>query len=174
MNCTPHPSNNANVVLFFDANMPSPRECQSGCENDPNRLCLHRFGPLVWVCQRPLWVQRPGDLFDASPVKYNRLHDLELGQWCIASVRRRWRDAGGAIQKKRYILITHDEHFLADAKKEFFDKKRGDQTSVPVFDAESIGSGLGDQRVTLEIHCISVIDRDFDLRAVIQYANSII
>lgn len=168
-----HPSEDAEVIVFLDANMPSVRECGPGCSSNADRMCLHRFGPRIWVCERPKNLVRPGEADSSRRVPFGRLRDLEVVDWCVAAIRRRWADRRGIVQKKHFVIATHDRSFLEDARTQY---GRGRRNGFPLRFSSGwtetahgqsswILSGQGKRGIRLEILALfdGYRDRNHDL-----------
>lgn len=166
----PHPSDRAEVVLFFDANMPSVKDCGYGCKSNPDRMCLHRFGPRIWICERPGKVIRS----DGKEVQFGRLKDLEVALWCVHTVRRRWADRRGLVQRKRYILVTHDRKMLTDIRSQYGAGKSSNDFPLRFGDTW-VQSGHGKRAVRLEVFLVQggFHDRNYDLRLVLNHARDL-
>lgn len=96
-----HPSDFADTVVFFDANMPTVRACKRGCSSRSNYPCRHRFGDRIWV------------LADPARLSFVRLTDLQVILDFLFIIHRRWPDHRG---KKKFVIVTHDENFIVDAR----------------------------------------------------------
>jgi hypothetical protein len=173
-----HPSVDADVIVFLDANMPNVKDCKSGCSEDLDRMCVHRFGPSIWLCERPAAVDRPGAPCTAQKVPFGRLRDLEVVHWCIATVRRRWANERGIVLPKHFVLATHDKRFLEDVKIQYGRGRmpvgpplRFSKGWLPTNHGKCcwIQSGHGKRAVRLEIFMIDggFRDRNHDLRLVL-------
>lgn len=159
----PHASHKARVVVYFDANMPEVRGCHRGCVSERAFMCRHRFGPRIW--------------FVAKTVGLNRMKDLEVIADFLATIRKHWTDRKGIPQKKHWVLATHDEGFLTDAKGQYRRMVANGLWAGPVleFGAGWVRSGEGKQAITIRMFQVpqNLGGKDRDLQAVLAHCREL-
>ena len=102
----------ADVVIFFDANMPRMAVCKDGCETNRNILCKHRFNFMGLMANR-------GNLTGLSDWEVvQRFFDLiDANNW---SARK---------PKPLFVIVTKDHNFIDDLKIDYFDERQNGQTA---------------------------------------------
>lgn len=116
------------LVLFLDANMPNIQDCRSSrCLADGRIFCKHRFHfEFKWFREEGL-------------IHSVRLFDHQVILYCLGLMRKfSW--VKNLAQKGRFVLITKDHNFLRDAQTEW--KKRTHYNTSPKLD-------FGKDRVTI-------------------------
>ena len=93
------------IVVFFDANMPSPDYCRPGCREDEHCLCVHRFGPNVRIIEGRTPLKEPG-VSDLAILRY-------VIQVAIAGIR------GATLDGTEWLLLTKDQTFCQSAKHQY-------------------------------------------------------
>jgi len=89
--------------------MPNVRDCKKGCSSAGHYLCRHRFGERIWVVCEP------------ARLSFLRLSDLQVILDTLYTIHRRWFNHRG---RKRFVIVTHDENFLSDARAQHRNDKK--------------------------------------------------
>jgi hypothetical protein len=154
----------AEVVVFLDANMPDVRGCRrdGSCAADETYFCRHRFNPRVWLIGK------------CHEKRMMRMRDLGVVCEFIADIRLRWLADGGAASR-RFILATHDQTFVASARREYGRQPHACGLYPLTFGESWIRSGEGPSAVTVEVLVIAggFHDRDHDLNAIRTHSVSL-
>jgi len=152
-----HPSDHADVVVCFDANMPNVRDCRRGCSSRAHYPCRHRFGPRIWVLSEP------------ARLSFTRLTDLQVILDFLHIIHRRWHDHHG---RKRFIIVTHDERFLTDARAQHKTDKNMQRLPL-TWGPDWVQYTDGKHPTRIQVCRISAEyhDHDRDLRSVIDLAH---
>jgi hypothetical protein len=88
--------------------MPTVRPCRRGCSSTRHYTCRHRFGERIWVLSEP------------ARLSFTRMSDLQVVLDFLYTIHRRWADHRG---KKRFVIVTHDENFVDDARAQHRNQK---------------------------------------------------
>lgn len=124
----------ANLVLFFDANMPKMATCRTSCVSDPAVLCVHRFNFPVRIIDR-------GNL--------SGLNDLEVTELFLRLISEKEK-----MQTTRplFVLATKDKDFIDDVQSAY--RPDDDVAGARlVFKPDSIQSDCGDSKFLGSIIC---------------------
>lgn len=148
------------VVIFFDANMPSMDTCSSNChyKNKKSILCLHRFTFVAKVIY--------------SRKALRGLDDFKVLQHFFKYIERNYT-LPSAVKKPFFILITRDEDFLENDAPEAYRKalKDGRNKVNLVFSKNSVSDGENVIFVLKIAHKKHGDNRLNDLRSAIKEAN---
>ncbi|MBI2062920.1 MAG: hypothetical protein HYT61_01615 [Candidatus Yanofskybacteria bacterium] len=93
----------ADVVIFFDANMPNMDKCSDNCSKKGKDLvfCVHRFNFKAQIIY-------PGK-------KLDRLDDFQVIKYFFDLIRnnKAWEDPN---KRPLFVLVTKDHNFVQDAQ----------------------------------------------------------
>lgn len=150
------PKTGPSVVIYYDANMPDIRECHHGCRSSATYFCRHRFGPGVWPICKPGWLI------------FTRLTDLQVILDFLYKINHCVRKLRG---HRTYILVTHDEDFIADARREHEGALYNGRPRLSWGKdwVEFVGGG---GPIRIHVHYLAPSNRDADLAAVVAIARS--
>lgn len=157
----PRPSVRAKVVVFFDANMPGVQGCHFGCKSNPNHLCRHRFGARIW--------------FAAKTKELQRMKDSQVIEEFLRVITRHWIGPRIPFRPRHYVLATHDKKFLVNAYQEYQSRiKEQDVFGAPLtFGSDWVQSGEGRHAIRVSVFHIPQLDRDWDLRQVLDHTRTL-
>lgn len=98
------------AIVFFDSNLPQMDDCGSDCEIRKKVLCKHRFesSPEVVYCNTGL---------------FSGLQDIEMVIYFINYILSQWPSVN-AENELVVIVLTHDEDFTKDVKRQWIKKKQ--------------------------------------------------
>ena len=148
------------VVVFFDANMPTMDICSNNCHHKNKKpiLCLHRFKFVANV------------MYFRGALK--GLDDFEVLQYFFKYIKRKYT-LQSAIKKPLFILITRDEDFLENDAPEAYRKalRAGKNEVNLVFSKNSVSDGKNTIFVLEITHKKNGDNRFKDLRSAIEKAN---
>lgn len=104
--------------------------------------------------------------------------DSEVIADFVATVRKHFAYTGGAIRCKHYVLVTHDDHFLIDAKREYRQKVAGEQGTtaerVLTFGKTWVRSGDGPSAVFIQVFKVNNTgSKDRDLYAILDHCRQL-
>jgi hypothetical protein len=156
----PKPGEQADLVVYLDANMPELRPCGKGCQSRANYPCRHRFGERIWV------------ISDQARISFAMLADLQVFLDFVYIIHRKWCDRKGCARKKRFVIMTHDKTFVAAAQSLSANAR---YKRLPVtFGADWIQYQHGKRAIRVEVHAFNLphADRDRDIMHVVHAARA--
>lgn len=94
----------AGTAVYLDATIGPLKPCKSGCVRDARHMCIHRFGPEVYV------------IAQQNRIAFTRLSDLQVVLDFLDVILHRWKNGTCGVWNRRYVILTNDRRFLQSAE----------------------------------------------------------
>lgn len=99
-------------IVLVDSNMPKLEDCNEGCHHDKRILCLHRFN-------------HPVEIEYCNNGNFSGVPDSEIILYFFNIILSRADEFIFETGKMSiFFIVTHDENFIKDVKREWIKKKQ--------------------------------------------------
>lgn len=108
----------AGTAVYLDATVGPLKPCRSGCARDHHHMCIHRFGPAVYV------------IAQQDRIAFTRLSDLQVILDFLYIITARWKNGATGVWNRRYVILTNDRGFVQSAERSY--RQKGNTRKFPL------------------------------------------